>query len=77
MQLDDYLASLNDQDPNPYLAGLRELCAARTALDGLEPRLVVEARLLGASWLDVGAALGVRAQTAHRRHCPRGDGLRR
>lgn len=49
------------------LTGLRELRETRLALAALERALVVTAREGGASWSDIGAALGVSGQAANRR----------
>ena len=47
---------------------LRELTALRPVLDRLEGRLVDEARLLGCSWAEVGADLGLTKAGAYARH---------
>jgi hypothetical protein len=49
------------------LAGLRELREARATLAGLERALVVTAREGSASWREIGAALGMTQQAAHKR----------
>jgi hypothetical protein len=49
------------------LTGLRELRQTRLALAALERALVVKAREANASWREIGAALGVSGQAAHRR----------
>ena len=48
--------------------GLREIVAARAALDSLETALVVRARLTGAGWRELGALLGLTKQGARARH---------
>lgn len=75
IDLHEFIASL--REPNPYLEVLTELVAAREALARLERPLVEAARRQGASWLEVGAALGVTTQTAHQRHAPLRGELRR
>lgn len=47
---------------------LRELAAARAALDSRETQLVVRARSSGCTWAEVGEALGLTAAGARRRH---------
>jgi hypothetical protein len=49
------------------LAGLRELWQTRSALAILERKFVVAAREAHASWREIGEALGVSGQAAHRR----------
>jgi hypothetical protein len=49
------------------LTGLRELRETRAALAAVERILVATAREGHASWRDIGAALGVSEQAAHRR----------
>ena len=48
--------------------GLRELVAARAALDSLEAALVIEARRRGYRWHELGADLGLSAHGARKRH---------
>jgi hypothetical protein len=48
--------------------GLRELVAARAALDRLEAALVREGRRRGYTWADLGAALGLSLYGVRRRH---------
>jgi hypothetical protein len=47
---------------------LRELVAARAALDSLETSLVVCARSRGASWSELATTLGLSKQGARKRH---------
>lgn len=56
-----------DDDGDP-LEGLRALEVRRRELDDLERQLVLRARVAGASWKQVGAAVGVSAQAAHKKH---------
>jgi hypothetical protein len=49
------------------LTGLRELRETRAALMAVERTLVVTAREGHATWHEIGAALGVSGQAAHRR----------
>ena len=51
--------------PLEALATLTEL---RGTLDRVERRLVAEARHVQSTWEEIGAALGVSRQAAHRRH---------
>jgi hypothetical protein len=51
--------------------GLRELVAARAALDSLEAALVIEARRRGFRWHEVGADLGLTAHGVRKRHVAR------
>lgn len=48
--------------------GLREIAAARLALDAREAALVVRARSCGATWAELGRSLGVSKQGARKRH---------
>lgn len=50
------------------LQALRSLCDLRNELDALEAQYVDAALAGGASWSDVGAALGISRQAAHKRH---------
>jgi hypothetical protein len=55
--------------PNDVVrAGLREIVAARAALDRLEAALVFEGRRRGYRWAVIGAELGLTAHGARRRH---------
>lgn len=47
---------------------LRELVAARAALDSLEAMLVVRARSHGATWSDLATSLGLSKQGARKRY---------
>lgn len=47
---------------------LRDLVAARVALDAREAELVVRARAHGATWADLGRSLGLSKQAARKRH---------
>jgi hypothetical protein len=49
-------------------AGLREIAAARVALEALESALVVRARLGGATWTELGSLLALTKQGARARH---------
>jgi hypothetical protein len=61
----------SDEMDDP-LEQLRALAARRAEqraeLDRLERTLVLRARIAGATWTQVGAALGHSAQAAHRKH---------
>jgi hypothetical protein len=50
------------------LTRLGRVVAARAKLDARERELVVVAREAGASWEEIGRALGVSRSQAHRRH---------
>jgi hypothetical protein len=55
--------------PNDIVhAGLREVLAARHALDRLEAALVLEGRRRGYRWVDLGSALGLSLHGVRRRH---------
>jgi len=47
---------------------LREVVAARAALDSLEAQLVVRARRNGCTWAELAEDLGISAGGARRRH---------
>jgi CDGSH-type Zn-finger protein len=47
---------------------LESLTALRRELDALEPELISRALAAGASWSQIGRALGVSKQAAHRKH---------
>jgi hypothetical protein len=49
-------------------AGLREVVAARAALDSLETELVVQARLNGCTWAELARELELTAGGVRRRH---------
>jgi hypothetical protein len=59
------------------LGSLRELADARRALATFEGFLVRRARREAATWDDIGAALGITRQAAHRRHASRVNEVRR
>jgi hypothetical protein len=68
--LDDYLKSalsVTHRRRVGALGMLRLLEPLRIALRAYERQLVAQARREGASWQEVGDALGVPRQTAHRR----------
>ncbi|MFI7047348.1 RNA polymerase subunit sigma-70 [Streptosporangium sandarakinum] len=56
------------EDPVTALAAV---AALRRLLEELEAAHVTEARSQGASWEAIAAALGVKRQTAHRKHAHR------
>lgn len=69
--LESYLASFLNADyreSRGALGMLRLLEPTREALRDYERQLVAQARAERTSWEDVGEALGVPKQTAHRRH---------
>jgi len=49
-------------------AQLEALCELRRELDSIESELAAEAIRAGMSWREIGAAIGVSKQAAHRRH---------
>ncbi|WP_113702988.1 helix-turn-helix domain-containing protein [Nonomuraea lactucae] len=57
-----------DQDPG---AGLAAVAALRTLLEELEATHVSNARAQGWSWERIADALGVKRQSAHRKHARR------
>ena len=56
--------------PDPE-TGLAAVAALRRLLDEVETAHVASARAAGWSWEAIAAALGVRRQTAHRKHSSR------
>jgi hypothetical protein len=68
--LDSYLASFQDEGYRARVGALgmlRLLDPTRTALRAYEGQLVAQARTEGRSWEEIGEALRVPRQTAHRR----------
>ena len=59
-----------EEGPLTLEAGLRASAIIRAALDALQHELVGLARDEGASWSQIGAALGVTTQAAHQRFGP-------
>jgi hypothetical protein len=59
---------MEERDP---LEGLRDLVARREELDDLEARHVHAALDQGRSWSEIGDALGISKQAAHKRHAQR------
>ncbi len=57
-----------EDDGGDPLEGLRALELRRRELFDLERRLVMRARIGGASWRQIGAAIGVSGQAAHKKH---------
>lgn len=53
---------------NDPAAQLEALCELRRELDAIESELAAEAVRAGMSWREIGAAIGVSKQAAHRRH---------
>jgi hypothetical protein len=64
-QLDTAVERLTRDEPTATLASLSRM---RAKLDAAEARLVAEALEAGASWAEIGAALGVTRQAAHARY---------
>lgn len=67
---DAYLARLGVATRVPT-DGLVEVAATRRTLDRVELLLIERARAGGATWTEIGVALGVSRQAAHARHRPR------
>jgi hypothetical protein len=55
-------------DTDDPAVGLRAVVALRRLADQLEQRHVASARRLGWSWEEIGDALGVSRQAAHKKH---------
>ena len=49
-----------------------KLASALHELEGVQFRLVLDARLAGHTWAAIGEALGVSAQALHKRYAPTG-----
>jgi hypothetical protein len=56
---------------DPIDVALREIVAARAALNSLEATLVIRARSYGRSWSELAEPLGVTKQAARSRHLAR------
>ena len=61
----DILTAVDSPDPG---VGLRAVVALRRLADQMEAQHVFRARLAGWSWQDIGDALGVTRQAAHKKH---------
>lgn len=59
------IGAATGDDPS---AALRAVAALRRLTERLERDLVVRARVSGWSWREIGAALGVSGQAAHKKH---------
>ncbi|MFI6291707.1 helix-turn-helix domain-containing protein [Nonomuraea sp. NPDC050790] len=68
MDVTELAQAAADRDPG---TGLQAVAALRTLLEELEAVHVTNARAQGWSWEQVADALGVRRQTAHRKHARR------
>ncbi|MFI7699276.1 helix-turn-helix domain-containing protein [Nonomuraea sp. NPDC049480] len=71
MEATELAAAATDRDPG---VGLAAVAALRTLLEELEAVHVSNARAQGWSWEQIADALGVRRQTAHRKHARRTRG---
>jgi hypothetical protein len=60
--------AVDGKDP---VAALAAVAALRRLLEELEAVHVTSARLQGSSWEAIASALGVKRQTAHRKHAHR------
>lgn len=65
MDLQTLIGAAEGEDP---VAALRAATALRRHADLLERDAVIRARLAGWSWREVGAALGISGQAAHKKH---------
>lgn len=61
----------NAPDGRDPLTALEFTRAMRRALDALEQEAVAQAHGSGATWEEIGAALGISRQSAHERHASR------
>lgn len=69
MELEDEACSLSQTTRvNDHASALRAAAALRRLADRLERETVGRARSDGWSWREIGAALGVSGQAAHKRH---------
>lgn len=71
MEVTELAVAAADHDPG---VGLAAVAALRTLLEELEAMHVSNARAQGWSWEQIADALGVRRQTAHRKHAHRTRG---
>ena len=65
MDLSQAARAATDVDP---ATGLRAVLALRRLIDDLERRQVAQARRAGWSWQQIGDALGISRQAAHKKH---------
>jgi len=68
MRVTELAEATGDRDPG---VGLAAVAALRTLLEELEAMHVSNARAQGWSWEQVADALGVKRQSAHRKHARR------
>lgn len=69
MELEQEAQSLHRaSEAGDHAAALRAAAALRQLADQSERQAVKRARTAGWSWREIGAALGVSAQAAHKRH---------
>ncbi|MEU7001688.1 helix-turn-helix domain-containing protein [Nonomuraea sp. NPDC046570] len=68
MRVTELAEAADDRDP---AVGLAAVAALRDLLEELEAAHVSNARAQGWSWEQIAAALGVRRQSAHRKHARR------
>lgn len=68
MEVTELARSASEQDPGK---GLAAVAALRALLEELEATHVTNARAAGWSWEQIAAALGVKRQSAHRKHARR------
>ncbi|MBG0833201.1 helix-turn-helix domain-containing protein [Planomonospora sp. ID67723] len=66
--VDELARAAGGGDP---VAGLAAVTALRRLLEELEAAHVVNARAQGVSWETIAGALGVKRQSAHRKHAHR------
>ncbi|WP_223167847.1 helix-turn-helix domain-containing protein [Nonomuraea sp. SYSU D8015] len=71
MEVTELAAAAADRDPG---VGLAAVAALRALLEEVEATHVSNARAQGWSWEQIADALGVRRQTAHRKHARRTRG---